>query len=341
MNKLPRFVIVGENIHCTRIFKVGGKNVEELGGGRFAIRYQLSDGGPASLPVPAKFTDTDTWRDGKVKHCSVAVWQGKYGDDGGRAAGRKYLETLAIRQKNAGADYLDLNVDEFSTDVDERVEVMKWLVGLVQGVVDIPVSVDSSNQRILDAGLQAAGKNRAKPMVNSVSLERAEAVGLAARYGAVVIASAAGETGLPNSVEERMANLDRLMGKLKEAGFKRGAIHVDPLVYPISTDPMNGKYFLDTVSAARKAYGPDIHIVAGLSNVSFGMPKRSLINIVFTHLACEAGADGGIVDPLQINREELRTVDPSSKDFKLARDLLLGTDEFGMNFISASRSGDI
>lgn len=341
MSAGSRFVIVGENIHCTRIFKVEGKNVEDQGQGRFAIRYSSAGGKPAALPVPKRFTELDAWRDGKVKHCAVAAWQGMYGDAAGRAAGKDYLETLARKQKAAGADYLDINVDEFSTDVEERVAVMKWMVGVVQAAVDTPVSVDSSNLGILEAGLLAADPKRARPMVNSVSLERADAVGLAAKHGAVVIASAAGESGLPGSVAERMANLDKLMARLKKAGFEAGAIHVDPLVYPISTDPLNGKHFLDTVSAARNAYGPDIHVVAGLSNVSFGMPKRSLINVVFTHLACEAGADGGIVDPLQINRKVLAELDTRSGEFELARDLLLGNDEFGMNFISAARSGAI
>jgi 5-methyltetrahydrofolate--homocysteine methyltransferase len=232
-------------------------------------------------------------------------------------------------------------VDEFSTDLAERIRLMKWTIGVVQQAVSIPVSVDSSNLDILRAGLEACDPERGRPMVNSVSLERADAVDVAAVFKAVVIASAAGEKDLPCTVAERMANIGRLMPKLLATGFEHGDIHVDPLVFPISTDGSNGTRFLDTVRAIRREYGAQIHIVAGLSNVSFGMPNRKLINQVFSWLAVEAGADGGIVDPLQINADILNSVDTASEGFKLARALLLGEDEFGMNFITASREGTI
>jgi 5-methyltetrahydrofolate--homocysteine methyltransferase len=157
----------------------------------------------------------------------------------------------------------------------------------------------------------------------------------------VVIASAAGESGLPANTEERLANLDRLMPLLEAAGFMAGDIHVDPLVFPISVDGTNGTGFLDAVRAIREKYGPEIHIVAGLSNVSFGMPSRKLINQVFTYLAVEAGADGGIVDPMHINADVVNSMDLESEGFRLAKDLLLGADDFGMNFITATREGTI
>jgi len=78
-----------------------------------------------------------------------------------------------------------------------------------------------------------------------------------------------------------------------------------------------------------------------LSNVSFGMPARKLINQVFAYLAVEAGGDGGIVDPLQINAEKLQSLDTKAGPCQLARALLLGTDDFGMNFIAAHREGKL
>lgn len=338
--KVPRFIIVGENIHCTRILKVGGKSVRETRDGGHAIVYKVGKQAK-ELPVPQAFKDGAAWRDGKVKHCAVAIWQGNNGNAAGKAAGIEYIQNLAKEQEATGAAYLDINVDEFSTDTAEKIRMMKWTVDTVQKVVKIPVSIDSSNTDILKAGLEAADKGRARPMVNSVSLERMAAVDLAAAFKAVVIASAAGEKDLPNSTEERIGNIRRIVGILKSKGLKDGDIHVDPLVFPISTDGNNGKNFLTTVSSVRKEYGADIHIIAGLSNVSFGMPSRKLINQVFSWLAVEAGADGGIVDPMQINKEILEGLDPASEGFKLAKALLMGEDEFGMNFISASREGTI
>jgi 5-methyltetrahydrofolate--homocysteine methyltransferase len=208
---------------------------------------------------------------------------------------------------------------------------MKWTVGIVQKAVKTPVSVDSSNEAILNAGLEVTDKSRGKPMVNSVSLERVSAIDIAAKHKAVVIASAAGEKGLPSSTEEKLANLAELMKKLKSAGFADDDIYIDPLVFPISTDGNNGKAFLEAVSAIRKTYGPAIHISGGFSNVSFGMPARKLMN----------GADSGIVDSMQINENILRKMDTNSEGFKLAKALLLGEDEYGMEFITASRDGRI
>jgi len=337
--KIERFVNVGENIHCTRIYKVSGQNVKLVNGTQ-AIVYK-SGGVTQYLPIPPAFVGGADWMQDKVKHCAVAIWQGVKGTAANQATGVHYLQNLARTQEACGANYLDINVDEFSTDVEERCQLMRWTVATVQKAVAIPVSIDSSNVAILRAGLAACDKGRSRPMVNSVSLERQEAIAAAAEFGAVVIASAAGEKGLPASLEEKLANIARLMKQLKAAGFKDGDIHVDPLVFPISTDGNNGRIFLDSVSAIRKTYGPDIHIVAGLSNVSFGMPSRKLINQVFSWLAVQAGADGGIVDPLQINRTILESMDPEAESFKLARALLLGEDEFGMEFITATREGRI
>lgn len=333
------FISVGENIHCTRIYKVGGLYVAATETGH-AVRYK--DGDTAcELPVPDHFTQSADWENGKVKHCAVAMWQGLYGDEAARQAGIHYLQCLARRQEAAGATYLDINVDEFSTDVEERVNLMRWAIDIVQQAVAIPVSVDSSNIQILQAGLESCDAGRKRPMVNSVSLERADAVDVAVAAKAVVIASAAGEKDLPNAVEDRMANINAIMQRLRDAGMPLADIHVDPLVFPISTDGQNGVRFLDTVAAVRAQYGPEIHIVAGLSNVSFGMPERKLINQVFTSLALQRGADGGIVDPIQINKDVLNAIDENEERFQLARALLLGEDDFGMNFIMASREGKL
>jgi len=339
--KIPGFIVVGENIHCTRILKVGGKSVQAIGNGQYAIIYKAG-AQTRQLPISEIFTKTADWQNAKVKHCAVAIWQGTHGDATSKAAGIDYLQNIAKQQEAADAAFLDINVDEFSTDVAERAKLIKWTIDVVQQAVKIPVSVDSSNAEILRAGLEATDKSRGKPMVNSVSLERVSSIAVAAEFKASVIASAAGESDLPSTTEGRLANLERLIQKLKTAGFdKNDRIYIDPLVFPISTDSNNGKAFLDAVSAIRGKYGKDIHICAGLSNVSFGMPSRKLINQVFSWLAIEAGADGGIVDPAQINKNILESLDEQSEGFKLAKALLLGEDEFGMNFISAAREGSI
>lgn len=336
----PAFIVIAEKIHCTRVFKREGKLVTQRPDGGHAIVYS-TNGQTRYLPVPEIFLTSSEWLKGNVKHCAVAVWQGLYGDAAGQAAGADYIRSLSLAQEKAGGGFLDVNVDEFSTHLEERRRAMLWTANIVQGASRLPLSIDSSTPSILRTGLEACDRSRGRPMINSVSLERMEAVGLAAEFGACVVASAAGEKGLPASTAERMTNLARLIPLLKKGGVPDDAIYIDPLVFPIATDSANGLSFLEAVRAFRALYGMQIHITGGFSNVSFGMPGRKIINQTFTYLAVEAGADSGIVDPGQINGTVLAATDPTSESFRLARALLLGEDEFGMEFITASRDGRI
>jgi len=337
---MPKFITIGENIHCSRIYKTNGKFVEKDENGRFLLKYR-ADNEQRTVPIPDEFTENSDWQAGKVKHCAVALWQTAYGNDAEKKAGIDYLKHMAKVQESAGADYIEVNIDEFSRDTEERIKLIKWLITEIQRTVKKPVSVDSSNPEILGAGLEICDAERGRPMLNSVSLERLSAIEHVKKYRPVVVASAAGEQGLPSNVEERIANLDRLIPIIMEAGLDISDIYVDPLVLPIATDGKNGKILLDSTSAIREKYGNKIHIIGGFSNISFGMPKRNLVTQVFTYLAVEAGADSGIVNPVHVNNDILDSMDTSSEAFKLARALLMGEDEFGMQFITAVRGGTI
>jgi cobalamin-dependent methionine synthase I len=176
-------------------------------------------------------------------------------------------------------------------------------------------------------------------MVNSVSLERKEAIQVAKDAGAVVIAAGSGKTSMPTNRDERITNLNSLIALLEKVGFDYSQIYLDPLVFPVSVDPKNGLMILETVEELRKEYGREIHFAPGLSNISYGMPNRKLINQVFTYLCVQRGLDGGIVDPIQINENVLASVDPKSESFQLTEAFLTGQDQFGMNYISAVRGG--
>ncbi|MCX6992539.1 MAG: dihydropteroate synthase [Kiritimatiellaeota bacterium] len=335
--QIKTFIVIGENIHCTRVLKRDGNLVDAAAR---VIRYD--DGGKKkTLPIPEILLKSADWENGKIKHCVAAIWQGLYGQGPAQEAGCDYLRVMAAKQEKAGASFLDVNVDEFSMDLPERIKAVQWTAALVQGASRLPLSIDSSNSDIMRAGLKACEKARGRPMVNSISLERIGLLGAVAEYKPAVVASAAGEKGLPANTEERLDNLGRLIPQLTAKGIQMDWIHVDPLVYTISTEANNGKMFLAAVQAIRAKYGPAVHIIGGLSNVSFGMPARKLINQVFAYLAVEAGGDGGIVDPLQINAKILQGLDANAEPFQLAKALLLGTDDFGMNFIAAHRAGKL
>ena len=334
------FIAVGENIHCTRIYKVGGLFVKSLDENTHVIAYE-EDGQEKQLPVAKRFVESSDWKNGKVKHAAVAMWQGLHGNEAEQKAGVEYLHYMVRNQEAHGATYLDLNVDEFSTDIGERRELIRWAAGIIQQVSTVPLSIDSSNVEILQAGLEACDSAKGSPMVNSVSLERKEAVQIAKSAGAVVIAAGSGEASMPTNKEERIANLKSLIDLLEGSGFTSAQIHLDPLVFPVSVDPNNGLMLLETIEELCKSYGQEIHFAPGLSNISYGMPNRKLINQVFTYLCVKRGLDGGIVDPIQINQDTLDALDPNSERFQLTEAFLTGQDHYGMNYISAVRGGKL
>jgi 5-methyltetrahydrofolate--homocysteine methyltransferase len=116
---------------------------------------------------------------------------------------------------------------------------------------------------------------------------------------------------------------------------------VDALVFPISVDGQFGIHCFEAIRKLRASYGPEIHITGGLSNVSFGLPARRLINDVFTILAVAAGGDSGIIDPVASNIHSIFTMDRQSKHYQLAEDLLLGRDRNCKNFLRAYRKGEL
>ena len=125
---------------------------------------------------------------------------------------------------------------------------------------------------------------------------------------------------------------------LDQAGVPRAHMHLDPLVFPISTDPMHGKNFLETTRQAKQKF-KGVRLSGGFSNVSFGMPQRKLLNMVFTYLAVEAGASSGIIDPVTMSPQDIAAMDESSEGFRMAKAFLTGEDMYGMEFIAAHREG--
>ncbi len=334
------FIVIGEKIHCTRVFKTDGNRIVKNPDGSYALSYRRAEE-HRQMPIPPEIAAGRDWAAGKVKHCAVALHQALRGKGEARELGKDYLQALAEEQERQGAHYLDVNVDEYTADPSERAEAMRWIARVLQETSRLPLSIDSSQTSVLRAGLAVCDRARGRPMLNSASLERADAIGLTAEYDADVVASAAGEKSLPRTVEERLANLRELVGRLKKLGRPDDSLFLDPLVFPVATDGRNGQSFLEAVAAIRREFGPALHITAGFSNVSFGLPNRKLINEVFAWLAREAGADSGIVDPGQINGALLDALDPASEGFRLARALLMNEDEFGAEFIAAAREGRI
>jgi 5-methyltetrahydrofolate--homocysteine methyltransferase len=335
---MSRFIVIGENIHCTRIVKLGGRHTVELPAGGQGVVFRHG-GEDRALPIPADWSRrSPAIEKGNVKHIALAIHQALHGSGGDEQAGEAYLQWAARRQVEAGASFLDVNVDEYSNDPAERAETVRWLVGFLTERFDVPLSIDSSSAETMAAGLEACSKGAARNMVNSVSLERQEYVELIRQFGTEAIVSPAAPGDLPTEVQGKLANFEKIIARLDAAGLARGCMHLDPLVFPVSTDPSHGRNFLAATAEAKKRF-EGVKLSGGFSNVSFGMPQRKLLNMVFVRLCVEAGAQSGIIDPVQIPPAAVAEMDSDCEPFRLAKAALTGEDMYGMEFIAAHREG--
>ena len=341
VNSAEEFVIIGENIHTTRVVKLGGVFHQKLEDGDDAIKYRDADKQRHFMRVPEHFTKTQPYEQGQLKHFMIAIWKGMNEEGDEAAAGRGYIEKEVHRQVKAGSAYLDLNVDEFSYRVPEQIAAMKWLVEHVQSISSVPPSIDSSKSEIIEAGFEAYDGSAGRPMLNSVALERIEALDFVLKHDARVVVTAAKEDGMPEDEHQRLENVGRIVEVALTKGVAKEDIFVDPLFFPIAVSGTYGPHGLNAVQMIREEFGPEIHITGGMSNVSFGLPNRKLVNEVFLRLAIDHGADSGIVDPLHLEVDKILSMDMDTKPVQFALDMLMGNDDFCMNYISAFRAGDL
>jgi 5-methyltetrahydrofolate corrinoid/iron sulfur protein methyltransferase len=335
------FIIIGENIHCSRIVKREGARAGVAPDGRAGVRFPDGDG-ESWVPLPDSILESKEFTtSARIKHVMAAVRQGLAGGAEADVAAR-YVAWMAERQIAGGADYLDLNVDEISPEVAGRLEAMQWLVAAVGPISSVPLSIDSSDAAVLEAGLTAidAGwAHGATPMINSASTERPEVLELVKDRGTPVVLSCTGAS-MPSGTADRVERAEQIIGMALDLGLPEERLFVDPLVIPIGVDHMAGAAYLDAVRTIRERFGSGIHITGGVSNISFGLPARRLISDVFLDLCVEAGQDSGIIDPVA---DVAAALDPDreSRGYTLARAMLTGDDPFGMEFIGAFRAGDL
>jgi len=230
------------------------------------------------------------------------------------------------KQTEAGANYIDANA---GIQADREAADLAWLVETIQSAGDCLVSLDSTNPDALRAALP---KHRGSPpMINSITAEpgRYETIlPLVQQYGALVVALMIGPQGMPTSVDERLAAARQIAALAKEHGIPLDRIYFDPIIYTAATDGNAGHLAIETVRRLRAEF-PDAHVTCGLSNISFGLPHRNVLNRTFLPMLLSAGLDSAIMDPTE----------PHMLAAVLAAEALLGRDEFCMNYITAERSG--
>ena len=237
-----------------------------------------------------------------------------------------FIQREAKKQADAGATLIDVNCGTF---VGQEPEYMTWLVHTIQEVVDLPLCIDSPDPATLRTGLEHHTNGR--PMINSITVEPDrfdQVLSLVLEHQAMIVGLCMAEGKMPDTAEERFDIASRLIERLTSAGVPIGDIYMDPVVCPIGTDTRNGRTVLEAISRIKTSYD-GTHLICGLSNVSFGLPLRKLLNQNFLTMCMAMGLDAVILDPL----------DRHMMSHLMASDALLGKDDFCMNYLTAHREG--
>jgi 5-methyltetrahydrofolate corrinoid/iron sulfur protein methyltransferase len=243
------------------------------------------------------------------------------------ARDKNFIKDLACQQAQAGADFLDVNAGIGSgNEADDLV----WLIETVQAAVDVPLCLDSANPLALKRGMDHVKQT---PMINSISGEASRLDGilpLAAEQGSPVIALLLDEQGIPADVSGRLDLGYRLIARTRQAGLPDEKVYIDPLAMAISTRTEGALLALETMRALRNDY-PEVKFSIGLSNISFGLPARTLINQAFLAQLLAAGLDAAIVNPME----------QGLVNMLYATELILGRDRFCRSYTTAFRKGKI
>lgn len=203
-----------------------------------------------------------------------------------------YIIKEGIAQRDAGAHILDVNVG--LPEIDEC-KMMEDAVYNLQAVLPTPLQIDTTNIAALERALRVYN---GKPMLNSVNGKQKnmeEVFPLAKKYGSVVVCLCLDENGIPETAQGRIAVAEKIIKTAKEYGIDKKDLIVDALTMTISTDKNNAKETLKAVKYIRETLG--VNTVLGVSNISFGLPQRDVINTAFFTLALQSGLSAGIINP--------------------------------------------
>ena len=233
----------------------------------------------------------------------------------------QFLIDEAVKQVKAGADVIDINVGAAGINEDE---VLPNAVAAITSVIDTPISIDSNSPSALEAALEACP---GKPIINSVNGKEeglSNILPLVASKKAAVIGLTLDENGIPNEPEKRFAIAEKIVNQAVKAGIAHEDVIIDPLALTIGTDQRSALITLETIRLIVERLGLNINL--GISNISFGLPGRDVINKSFLSIALAFGATCLIVDPAKA-KEEI-----------LALDLLLNKDKYCKRYLSFQKN---
>jgi 5-methyltetrahydrofolate--homocysteine methyltransferase len=237
----------------------------------------------------------------------------------------KFIRADAVAQVEGGARVIDINAGSRAAS---ETEDLIWLIDVIQEAVPVRLSLDSSDPGCL---IKAVERVRDLPMLNSTTAEekRFEAMTpVIQKRECEVVALCMDDRGIPKSVEHALENAERLISDLENLGVRKERIYLDPLVQAVSTDSSAGLKALEAIERIQKEF-KGVKTICGLSNISYALPKRRIVNRAFLTLAMRAGLSAALLDPL----------DKSIMGNLKATEALLGRDEYCMDYIRAFREG--
>ena len=231
------------------------------------------------------------------------------------------LRGEATQQLEDGAAVLDVNVGAASVN---EADLLPRAVKIIQDTVGVPLCIDTADKVALEAALKVY---QGKPLINSVNGEEKNlkvVLPLVAEYGAAVIGLTMDDDGIPKQAEKRLEIAEKIVQRAESLGIPREDVLIDCLALTVSAEPDAALITLETIELVRKELG--VNQALGHSNVSFGLPDREVINRVALGMVIRAGVNAPIVNAAE------------AKQSILAADLLLGRDQYAMNFIKYYRA---
>jgi len=232
-----------------------------------------------------------------------------------------YVIAEAVAQQSAGADILDVNAG--LPDIDEG-EVLKELVKKLQAVTPLPLQIDSSDEKAVEKAVRVYC---GKPIINSVNGKKESMdliLPIAKKYGAAIVALTLDEGGIPETAEGRYLIAEKIVKEAEKYGIPKSDIYVDCLVLTASTNQAHVMETLKAISLVKRGLGTKT--VLGVSNVSFGLPEREILNAAYLGAAFGAGLDMPILNPLS---DEYKKVVAA---FKVLNNEDLGAENFIAEF---------
>lgn len=208
---------------------------------------------------------------------------------------KSFIQELALKQVETGANALDLNV---GPAVDEPLGAMVWLIETIQEVTKVPLSIDTTKLRVMEEGLKVCQNRTVINSISAIKEKMDTLLPLAKKYNSLIIGLTLDEKGIPQTVEGKTELACTILTRLIDEGINPENLYLDPLILPVNVAQDQSPLVLETIKQIKLLSDPPPKTLLGLSNVSQKTLDRSLVNRTYAVMALAYGLDGAILDPL-------------------------------------------